>query len=640
MLDLNLSTAAAAAQDIPEVAAPAKGSKRASKRVAAPRSGKAYGLLAEQPVSLFGLTPQERAAVVVSAVLDEAGGTVVLSRVVDLSWNLSPFVSTPNTRENEKRLNWARIPQPFIEVCENVLYAYWKRGRPGWAAPGVRTLQITLNSLAVFCRYLQANGIERLADVQPLHVSNFIHQQKSPKLNGRTLIHQFQAIEVLYLFRDEHEDGLNFHPWPQSSAKDMAGMTGKRGEDTRKVGLTPLIPADVAQKLWVRAEGILSRADALLDERDAGVRPAFRDPEILAIRDACAYLLGVLTGVRNSEMSSIEVGAGRTELKGGHTFHWLRATNYKTKGGLRDYLMPSMGHRILAVMERWSQPHRDKLAQQIGQMEQQQTRSADDLTWLATARANRHRLFLGNGAGGLVPVSHGGWNFIFKQCAKDAGTSWDLASHQLRRLYSYTMAKHRLGNLLFVKEQFGHKSIDMSQLYCASPYQDPALYDDILDELNRQKTEVIVAWLDKDEPLAGGAGKRIMEMRAHGFEGRRELLTETSQRVMMRSNGHAWCLSQDGGCGGSGVYEKRHCDSCGSGVVDKSFGPLWLEAYRHHKELLKDAQALGSGFEKRVKADLEREAKVLRELGLDPDAEQASPEEKPGKEDGRGQDAA
>lgn len=177
MLDLNSSTAAAAAQDIPEVAAPAKGSKRASKRVAAPRSGKAYGLLAEQPVSLLGLTPQERAAVVVSAVLDEAGGTVVLSRVVDLSWNLSPFVSTPNTRESRKRLKWARIPQPFIEVCQNVLYAYWKRGRPGWAAPGVGTLRKTLNSLVVFCRYLRANGIERLADVQPLHVSNFVHQQ-------------------------------------------------------------------------------------------------------------------------------------------------------------------------------------------------------------------------------------------------------------------------------------------------------------------------------------------------------------------------------------------------------------------------------------------------------------------------------
>jgi len=339
-------------------------------------------------------------------------------------------------------------------------------------------------------------------------------------------------------------------------------------------------------------------------------------------------------------MSSIEVGAGRTEIKGGHTFHWLRATNYKTKGGLRDYLMPSMGHRILAVMERWSQPHRDKLAEQIGQMEQQKTKSADDLTWLTDARANRNRLFLGIGLTGVVPVSGSKWSLILKQFAKDAGTSWGLTSHQLRRLYAYTTVKHRLGNLLFVKEQFAHRSIDMSQLYCASPHQDPALYDDILDELNRQKAEVIATWLDKDEPLAGGAGKRIMEMRAQGFEGRRELLTETSKRVLMRSTGHAWCLTQDGGCGGSGVYEKRHCDSCGSGVIDLSFAPLWLEAYRHHKELLKDAQALGSGFERRVRADLEREANVLRELGLDPDAEQHSPDEKPGKEDDRGQDAA
>ena len=83
-----------------------------------------------------------------------------------------------------------------------------------------------------------------------------------------------------------------------------------------------------------------------------------------------------------------------------------------------------------------------------------------------------------------------------------------------------------------------------------------------------------------------------------------------------------------------------HGPVCGGGGFENSFGPLGLGAYRNHKERLKDAQGLGSGFEKRVRADLEREAKVWRELGLDPDAEQASPEEKPGKEDGRGQDAA
>ena len=591
-----------------------------SRRIETTRTSKAYGLLVEQPVSLVGLSQQARAQVVVSALLNEAGQLVILSRVGDMVWDLSPFVDTSNVRKSQKCLNWARIPAPYREACQNMVYAYWKLGREGCQAPGVTSLKNTLGHLAVFCRYLQLAGLERLADVQPLHVNNYVHRQKSGKCAASTLTNKFLAIEVLHIFRKEHKDGLQFHPWPDSSATHMAGDTGPQGDDARKGSLTPLIPAEVAKPLFIHAEGILGRAGVLLDERDVGARSAFADPEITAIRNACAYLIGVLTGVRNSEMSSIEVGAGRTEHKGGYTFHWLTAFESKTGKGLVDYLMPSMCHSILAVMERWSKPYRERLDEQIRDMEQQATHSAEDLLWLASARVNRRRLFLGNRNSGLVPVSNAGWNVIFKQFALDAGTTWELASHQLRRLYAYTFVKHKLGTLLFLKEQFKHSSINMGQLYAANPRQDASLYDDILDELYRQKAEVISAWLDKDEPLAGGAGKRLKELRAHDFPGRRELIMETSKRVLMRSTGHAWCLAQDGGCGGSGIYEKRACADCGNGVIDSVFAPIWLEGYRHHKELLKDAENMGPGFTKRVKSDLEREAKVLRDLGLDPDA--------------------
>ena len=590
-----------------------------AKRSPAPRTGKAYELLAEQPESLLGLSATARASVVVSAVLDESGQSVVLSRVGDAVWDLSPFIETPNVKASVKRLNWLVIPEPFREVCQNVLYAYWKLGRPGWAVPGVRTLRAQLSNLATFCQHLQAAGVASMVDVQPLHVSNFVHYVKSHQVNRQSQGQKFSAIELLYLFSREHEDGLQFHPWPESSAYVVAGQTGQRCTDARKVSLTPLIPSDVAQALWVHAEGILNRADTLLDERDMGLRWALKDPHILAIRNACAYLIGVLTGVRNSEMSGIELGAGRTETKGQHTFHWLQATEYKTGKGLVDYLMPSMGHRILAVMERWSQPYRDRLAEQIREVEQQETHSANELKWLDTARANQRRLFLGNGRDGIVPLSNAGWSYNFQKFAMDAGTTWILNSHQLRRLYAYTFVRHKLGHLLFLKEQFKHTSINMSQLYAASPLQDSVLFDEILAEIYRQKADVLASWLDKDEPLAGGAGQRIMNMRGQDFEGRRELLMETSKRVLMRSTGHAWCLAQDEGCGGTGIYEKRGCHSCGNGVIDKSFAPLWLEGYRHHKELLKDAQALGPAYEKRVKADLAREAKVLHDLGLDPE---------------------
>jgi hypothetical protein len=169
--------------------------------------------------------------------------------------------------------------------------------------------------------------------------------------------------------------------------------------------------------------------------------------------------------------------------------------------------------------------------------------------------------------------------------------------------------------MLFLKEQFKHSSIDMSQLYCANPLQDAGIYEDILNELTSQKAGVVAQWLEKDEPLAGGAGQKIKEMRAHDFPGRKELLKETSLRVNIRSTGHSWCLAQDEGCGGSGIYARGSCGSCGDGVIDSRFIPIWQEAYRHNQELIVEAEQLGPGMVKRVKRDLAQAAKILKDLG-------------------------
>mgnify|MGYP000878548544 FL=1 len=591
-----------------------------SLRLARKRIEKAYGVLADQPPSLAGLSSDERAQVVVSAVIDEAGNITVISRAGDPVWNLWPFVTTPNTKVSEKRLNWERIPESYRECIQNVVYAYWKQGRPGWALPGLKSLLDKLNGLVQLSQYAAALKLSSLADLQPLHIANFVHDQKATGKNQRTLGQIFAAVELLYLFRGEHQGTLGIHPWPESSAKDVAGLTGQRDNDARKVGLTPLIPMDVASILFKYAESILEGANFLLEQRDSGKRSSFKDTEITAIRDACFYLLGVLTGMRSSELSSIEVEPGRTEVHNGFTFHWLTSTEHKTKKGEVDYLMPSLGHRILRIMERWSRPYRQRLSVQIKKMEEKSaTLTTKELQWLARARSNAKRMFLGNGRGGIVPVSGTAWVKNLGKFARSAGTNWALSPHQTRRLYAYTFVRHKLGDLLFLKEQFKHSSIDMSQLYGSNPRQDRALYDDILSELLRYKGEVITTWLEKDEPLAGGAGHKIMKMRAHEFQDRKAMVTEASRRVQMRSNGHAWCLAQDDGCGGSGIYAKGSCGGCRNGLVDRRFIPIWQEAYRHHKELLREAQQWGPGAIRRVSADLEQAGKILRDLGLNPE---------------------
>ncbi|WP_120968795.1 tyrosine-type recombinase/integrase [Comamonas sp. lk] len=606
-----------------QIAEPAKTTSTRQERAVRTRLCNAYELLAGQPVSLVGLSVEERNNVVVSAVLDEANNIVVISRVGDPVWEMWPYFSTPNTPNSMKRLGWSAIPETYREACQNVLYHYWKVGRPGMGQPAGSMLLKTLLNLGVFCRFVASLELESLADVQPLHIANFVHRQKSAGLVASTMVKQFAALELLYHFRDQHKAALRVHPWPESSAAAVAGQAGQNGMDAGKASLTPLIPVEVARRLFLYAEDILACAEKQLDERDSEERSAFSGPGRTVIRDACFYLLGVLTGMRSSELSSIEVSAGRTEVKNGIVFHWIAAIEYKTKKGHVEYLMPAMGHRILCILERWSQPYRERLAKQVSMMERKsQPLTPKQLQWLITARSNVKRLFLGNAKGGLVPVSSVRWGTICADFSRAAGVDWKLAPHQMRRLYAYTFVRHRLGDMLFLKEQFKHSSIDMTQLYGSNPLQDAALYDDILSELIAYKAGVVAQWLEKDEPLAGGAAPRLMEMRAHDFGNRKELLIETSRRVNMRSTGHSWCLAQDEGCGGSGIYAKGTCGDCRNGVIDRRFIPIWQEAYRHHKELRMDAQELGPGVVMRVERDLYQAAKILKDLGVEVDAEE------------------
>ena len=591
--------------------------KSRPERAAEQKLAKAYGLLAEQPLTLAGLDALTRNNVVISAVMD-GDEERVLSRVGDLVWEMWPFVTTPNINEYKKRLDWSRIPEAYREACQNVVFRYWCVGTEVSTRPGVSSLVKLLHSLTFFCRHIEASGVSSLSAAHPIHVANYVHAQKTAGYASMTLIHKFSALEKLYDFRDQHPDGLRIHPWPESSACEVADHTGKGLKDAKRDAKTPLIPAAVAQALFLHAEKILKNADAILDERDTGLRSPWRDPEIIAIRNACFYLLGVLTGMRSSELSSIEVGAGRTEVKNGYIFHWVKSVEHKTRKGLVEYLMSSMGHDILRVLERWSEPYRAKLAAQLGEWEvDTQDRSDKRLQQIAAARANRDKLFLGNSKGGLVPVSGTGWCLNLSVFSKAAGVEWHLATHQMRRLYAYTFVRHRLGGLLFLKEQFKHSSINMSQLYAANLNQDAALYDEILDELLLHKINTIAGWMDGDEMLAGGAGKKIMTLRAHDFANRAAMIEETADKITIRSNGHAWCLAQDEGCGGSGIYEKGRCGGCHNGLIDGHFKPFWQETYRHQKELLDEAQHLGPGDVKRVQRDLDEAARVLKDLGVE-----------------------
>jgi len=56
----------------------------------------AYDVLISQPATANGLSSAERDAIVISAIVNEDGETLVLSRFGDSQWDLRPFFDQAN----------------------------------------------------------------------------------------------------------------------------------------------------------------------------------------------------------------------------------------------------------------------------------------------------------------------------------------------------------------------------------------------------------------------------------------------------------------------------------------------------------------------------------------------------------------
>ncbi len=555
---------------------------------------------------------------IISSAMDPAGDTQILSRYDDDLWELWPYFDQSNVAPGNKRIDWARVPEQFREGCKAVVYRYWKEGLPGATPPIARSIVAITMHLTVLFNFLAALGVRGLSQVHPIHISGFIHHRRTTdRVKPGTLVRNLLGIELLYRFRSEDVDSLGFHPWPGSSAADQAGHTGP----ARSIGVTALIPPPVLQQLYVTAEGLLARADIMLDERDLGLRITGADRELNLLRDACFFLLGVLTGMRCEEIAGVEVGAGRKERKDGLIYNWVQSIEHKTKKGRVEYLMPALGHRVLKVMERWSLPLRQELHNLVVQLQADQSPAGvpERMRVLAGARADRNRLFLGReGRTQMIRTVSGlSWAARMKGYAAHAGVDWRLSPHQLRRVYAWTFVRHRLGNLLFLKEQFKHSSIEMTQLYAANPMQDDTLFEDLFTEISTQKVELVEGWLNADTPLAGRAGQRIAIMRAHDFPSRKALIEETADWINIRSTGHSWCLAQDDGCGGAGLYEPGRCGTCNDSVIDGSQRIAWEAIHAHQLELQEEASELGPAAVQRVQRDLRRAEDVLKQLGAE-----------------------
>ncbi|HHV91577.1 MAG TPA: integrase [Pseudomonas aeruginosa] len=609
---------------------------------------------ASQPGDVRGLPETERDALIISATQVD-GQWVILSRYGDDTWHLDGFTS--NIKASQKLLKFDTVPPAFRAVMKAILYRYLRRGRLGAVRPKGSVVRDYFSNSRPFLRHLEALKLDHLGAVTTTVCSTYVtackgHKQtsrfKNKPLSQAGLKARFMAVEALHELSQYTDDPMPQHPWPDTSARAMAGLTGSV-QDSK----TLLIPDNVFCTLFERAYQQVEHGQQLLDLQDAlGTLAAQRNRQpretvisaknrhlealgwegglrafnnaLGDLRTACYIVLASTSGCRNHELANVQSGAHhRTHDDDGNVFHWMHSQSVKTDAGLHDWMIPEASVRALRLMERWASPYQAMIASEI----EQRRRANRHDPQIAEAQKHRHAIFLGvssRGGNQVRTLSSETWATNLKAFAKDCGLSWNLASHQFRRKFANYAAHSRFGDLRYLKEHYAHWSLDMTQGYAMDDswgqHLDLELYNDIQLELDDIKLGVVDNWLG-DASLAGGYGRALKHWQREPqnlliFKDRASMLKSIAESTAIRSNGHAWCTADDDGCVGNTLDRTRCGNGCSNAVIGRQHTPFYKQLYEDLKELL-HCPDIGESGRQRVERDLSRCRDVLAQLGID-----------------------
>jgi hypothetical protein len=603
-----------------------------------PRALRAFELLATQPISLVGMTPAERDAVVVTAVADAAGREHVVSRFGDRVWDLASEVEAKNRKGADLKIVWPDdVPKALVDDVKAALYCALRRGPHGRKWSGSWVVDTAKKAMRTL-RHLTQLGLSNFSQVRALHLSDHIADLRR-KLKPQTVHGQLQIVDLVWSFHMDVLHPLPEHPWAGLAIWDACGCNDDDGCSAGRTGKTPVIPRSVQRTLFAYCEARLDEADMLFRSRDAGAITGY-SKQLTAIRDAVLYLLQITSGMRNSESTGVTSGCWRTEVRNGVTYHWVRTREIKTTGGTEvDFLVPPEAIRALEALQRYAQPLQARLADEARWLEGLLSTGPDASGQLgngmsvaeAVQRLNHVGVIGGHlvlgvsaqasdhlGTGSRVEVlSASACGLQMKQLAKAAGTDWVLGNHQCRRTFAYNVANSRLGRmgLVFLKWQLKHASMSWTQLYAANPYQDHALYREFEEEMFEARLDLLEGWASSDAPLSGGAGKKIMQTRARSARDLEQLLRQTAEAVELRSTGHAWCISGTRGCHGQGVYDPSMCGGCSQAIIDKEQAPAWQMIHLDNLRLAAITDC-GPAVTDKARRAVERSTQVLQDLGV------------------------
>lgn len=626
---------------------------------------------------LAGLKLQAKAHLPVSKVIDTEGNHITISRYEDDVWDFWPYITRENAKDGEKRVIWG-IALPggtkltdekhyhLLVSAKDFVWSLHVDPIDGSKRPSMKTLISLIANLAFLLRWMVSNGIDRFSQL-----AGRTHEYVIAARNGgadakTTVMRRLLLVEKLHAQAGKIDDFLPEHPWPLESAYILAGIDQRMAH---RIPKTLVIPDETFIQLAKRAieyiddqaKDILSiqteAEEAMTATRRRGVTdkiyiygfgtnvarahgyPGLRElgVEISMLKTACYICINMFSGLRNSEMMSLDSECITRERSIDESYDciWLHGTIYKTGQRPHKWLVPPIVERAVNLAKLLGAPFREMLETEAIRLEQQLQGSAKTADVrrakrLSEIHQTRNKLFLSarfskQGSVATVPSNSAVNNWLKDFCHHrnilgPDGEPWNLTCHQFRRTFAYNYARSELGDLLYLKEHYGHWSLDMTMLYVdggADEYQiDNGLLDDVVRAKQQRQSEILATYLESDAPLANGdewlSTWRPMVRTAKNKD---ELIRELSGTITLNGTGHSWCAgnAKGGNCGGLCIFEADMCVDCNTAIIGPEHLPVWREIAKQ-QQLVLELPDMGVPAKSRARRILSKANQVIAEL--------------------------
>jgi integrase len=576
----------------------------------------------------------------VSIAVMPGGEQVIVSRYGDDLWDFWPYLPHENKSDSAKLVDWSfelgngtRLTDSenhtLLTSCKDFIWSYFAEPVEGRKRPGMTTIVKHVNApLRTLLRWMVSRGYTQFRDVDG-HAMDYVTHARIG-VSAKTALGRLQILETLYLQREKLSDALQVHPWPFDTAANLSGVSSL---PDRYKPTTPVIPDLILRKLGsVAIDYVARRADHILDVRDAlaglGGKVVYspQDRSILRavtfvarehgyefarthsrdlvdLRTACYIVIGMFSGIRDSELLSISTGCILNDRsRDGVEIRWLCGTIYKTGIRPKKWVVPPIVETAVRVLERFSAPLRASLVAEETELCALTERTPAQTKRLQTVRNQKDKLFLGisPGTGNRIAVISNGSSVtsLSRFCERheivgDGGEPWPLAPHQFRRTFAYNYAKNQMGDLLYLKEHFGHFGLDMTLLYAdegTDEYEsDTDLVTMIAEAKHDRHVEILSHIVDSDRPVANGSTwvgewRRTIRTAAN----KEQLIDELADTLSLSGTGHSWCAgsAKGTGCGSRCLFEPDMCADCEWAIISDEHLPVWKEIARQQETVI------------------------------------------------------